>query len=191
MISGRRFLYLTFFIASFAAIGFFVYSLSYSMPKQNKKIPEPKINLHVSSIAFAPGESISSKYTCDGENILPPLSVGSIPPSAQSLVFIMDDPDSPSGTWDHWVLFNVSTSTTEVREGVEPDGEKGLNSWGKQGYGGPCPGKGEHRYFFKVYALNSKLSFREAPTKTELEEKMKEHLIASGELMGRYKRPGR
>jgi hypothetical protein len=142
----------------------------------------------IRSPAFSQGGVIPSKYTCDGDDVTPPLSIENIPPSTVSLTLIVDDPDAPAGTWDHWVVFNMHPNITKIGEGSEPEGVGGQNSWNKTGYGGPCPPDGEHRYFFKVFALDTKLGLPEGATKNEVLEAMKGHVIHSSELIGLYER---
>ena len=100
----------------------------------------------------------------------------------------MDDPDAPVGTWDHWIVFNIPPSTTEIKKGTEPNGIAGRNSWGRTGYGGPCPPSGTHRYFFKLYALDTMLNLPQVATKKDLEKSMQGHILAKAELIGSYKR---
>src|SRR3989344_1173041 len=157
-------------------------------PNNNlKNIPA----MTITSGEFASGASIPSRFTCDGEDISPTLSIAGIPKDAKTLVLIMDDPDSPTGTWDHWVLFNIpaqSESLHAIPAGQEPQGVQGKNSWGRLGYGGPCPGKGIHRYYFKVYALDIELPLSAGSAKKQEEEEMAGHALAYGELIGRYQR---
>lgn len=144
------------------------------------------------SPAFDHNELIPEVFTCDGKDKSPALRWQGVPTSAKSLVLIMDDPDAPMGTWDHWILFNIPPETTEFSENVStlPSGVKeGTNSWSKTGYGGPCPPDREHRYFFKLYALDTKLKLVNGVSKKELERAMEGHIIAETELMGRYNRP--
>ena len=129
-----------------------------------------------------------SEYTCDGDDLSPPLSISDVPSNAKSLALVMDDPDAPAGTWDHWVVFNIPAATKEIPKGTEPKGTKGKNSWGRTGYGGPCPPSGTHRYFFKLYALDTALNLPEGAAKKELERAMQGHVVAQAELMGTYKR---
>lgn len=117
-------------------------------------IEPPTTNMQLSSSAFSEGESIPAKYTCDGENVSPPLEISDIPENAQSLVLIMDDPDAPAGTWVHWVVYGIDPSTTKIEENSNQLAGIGYNSWNKLEYGGPCPPSGEHRYFFKLYAID-------------------------------------
>ena len=143
----------------------------------------------VSSEAFEGGWSIPPKYTCDGENIIPPLQISGVPANAKSLVLVMEDPDASMGNFVHWLKWNIPVSTTEIMEGMEPLGVSGKGSRGTLTYVGPCPPDREHRYFFKIYALDSELDLPEGSNKLEVERFMKGHILASTELMGRYNRP--
>ncbi|RLI69010.1 YbhB/YbcL family Raf kinase inhibitor-like protein [Candidatus Heimdallarchaeota archaeon] len=143
----------------------------------------------ISSPAFTHMSTIPRKYTCQGEDIIPPLQFQNIPEGTASFVLIMDDPDAPMGTWDHWILWNIDPQTTEISEGTTPAGAVvGKNSWGKNSYGGPCPPFGQHRYFFKLYALNTKLELSSDVTKKQLEKAMKGKIIAAAELVGVYQK---
>ncbi len=144
--------------------------------------------LVLSSSAFSQGGSIPPRYTCDGEDVSPPLSIAGVPEGTRSLVLIMDDPDAPMGTWDHWVVFNIPPTVREIPEGTEPEGTPGRNSWGRTGYGGPCPPDREHRYFFRLYALDTTLNLPEEASKEEVLQAMEGHILAQTELMGRYNR---
>jgi len=147
--------------------------------------------LKVSSPAFAHMGKIPSKYTCDGDDVNPPLVIENIPDKARSLVLIMDDPDAPMGTWDHWVVWNIQATipTTKITENSVPHGAiQGLNDFGKRVWGGPCPPGGKHRYFFKVYALDTKLELSLASRKEDVEKAMRFHILANGELVGVYSR---
>lgn len=148
----------------------------------------------VTSTAFAQGESIPGKYTCDGEDISPPLAWGDPPQDTQSFALIADDPDAPMGTWVHWVLYNLSAEARAMPEAVPPeadlpDGSRhGQNSWGRLDYGGPCPPSGTHRYFFKLYALDTVLDLASGASKEQLLQAMEGHILAQTELMGVYAR---
>jgi len=142
-------------------------------------------NMKITSTAFAHNEFIPPKYTCDGQDAAPPLSVAEIPENAESLALIADDPDAPMGTWVHWVMYNIPPSTVNLDEN---SGAQGINDFKKTGYGGPCPPGGTHRYFFKIYALDKKLDLSPGATKAQLEHAMNGHIIDSGELKGLYKR---
>lgn len=148
-----------------------------------------------SSPAFANGEKIPSKYTCDGEERSPPLRIDGVPEKAISLVIIVDDPDVPlkvrsDGLWIHWIVFNISPKTKEIGENAAPPGTLGAGT-GRLGYQGPCPPDREHRYFFKLYALDKTLSLREGATKDEIEKAMRGHILAQAEFMGLYERKPR
>ena len=144
--------------------------------------------MKLTSAAFIHNAPIPFEYTCDGSDISPSLSISDVPSNAKSLILIMDDPDAPVGTWDHWIVFNIPPSTKQIAKGTEPNGVAGKNSWGKTGYGGPCPPSGTHRYFFKLYALDTELNLPEGTTKKDLERAMQGHIIAQAQLMGTYKR---
>ena len=151
--------------------------------------------IKLTSDAFTAESTIPKKYTCDGPDVSPALSWTGAPPNTQSFALIMDDPDAPAGTWVHWVLFNLPSDAKNLAEGVAkqeqlPNGARqGLNDFRKIGYGGPCPPPGKpHRYFFKLYALDKKLDLKPGATKAEVEAALKGHVLAQGELMGRYGR---
>ncbi len=148
----------------------------------------------LTSTAFANGDPIPMKYTCDDEGISPPLQWKDPPEGTQSFALISDDPDAPVGTWVHWVLYNLPASTLSLAEAVSPDvdlpdgGRHGKNSWGRPGYGGPCPPSGTHRYFFKLYELDAELALAASWSKDELLGLTEGHILASTETMGVYSR---
>lgn len=144
--------------------------------------------LRLTSTAFEPNGLIPKKYTCDGSNFSPPLTISGVPPGAKSLALIMDDPDAPAGVWDHWIVYNLPAETRELGEGDPPPGTLGLGTAQNSNYDGPCPPSGVHRYFFKLYALDTELFLPPGATKTEVEQAMKEHIIDQAELIGRYGR---
>ena len=149
--------------------------------------------MKLSSSAFAESGKIPSKYTCDGDNINPPLEISDVPSTTKSLALIMEDPDvprdlRPDGMWDHWIVFNIPPGTAEIPEGQEPPGTHGAGTSGNQNYFGPCPPDREHRYFFRLFALDSELDLQEKATKPELEKAMEGHILEKAELMGRYER---
>ncbi len=150
--------------------------------------------MKLTSLAFAEGNIIPSRYTCDGQEISPPLSWSDVPARAKALALIADDPDAPAGTWVHWVIFNLPGTLSGLSEHVPPDkaprvgGVQGTNSWPAIGYGGPCPPSGTHRYFFKLYALDSELSLTSSATAGDVQAAMKGHILAEAQLMGRYQR---
>jgi len=143
-------------------------------------------SLSVTSSSFGSSQSIPKKYTCDGEDVNPPLSVVGVPEEAKGLVLVVDDPDAPMGTWVHWVVWNIPP-TDSIEENTVP-GVEGLNDFGKHSYGGPCPPSGTHRYFFKFYALDTNLSLPSNSRKKDVENAMKGHVLAKGELVGLYSR---
>lgn len=154
-----------------------------------------KSEMSLESPAFADGESIPRKYTCEGEDISPPLRWSEIPERTQSLALIVDDPDAPDPmnpkrTWVHWVLYEIPADATGLPEdGALPVGTReGVNDWGRTGYGGPCPPIGTHRYFFKLYALDAALGDLGQPTKARLEQAMTGHILAQTELVGTYRK---
>jgi Raf kinase inhibitor-like YbhB/YbcL family protein len=150
--------------------------------------------MKITSSAFAEGAMIPRRYTCDAENVSPPLQWADVPPDARSLALIADDPDAPAGTFIHWVLFDLPVSTTGLPEGVkaqagiEGGGMQGTNSFRKLGYDGPCPPSGTHRYYFRLYALDTELSLKSDASAQNIRAAMKGHVLAEGALMGQYKR---
>lgn len=153
------------------------------------------MSFEIASTAFADGGMIPKKFTCDGPDVSPPLSWTQELAATQSLALIMDDPDAPVGTWVHWVLYNLPANTRELPEGVDKQEQlasgaiQGRNDFRRIGYGGPCPPPGTpHRYYFKLYALDTKLTLKTGATKAELERAMKSHILGETELMGRYGR---
>lgn len=148
--------------------------------------------MQLSSPAFSQGQKIPLKYTCDGEELSPPLEIKGVPEKTKSLVLIMDDPDVPKSVradqmWIHWVLFNIPPETKKIEEDAAAPGMLGSGTE-RMGYQGPCPPDREHRYFFKLYALDTVLKLREGSTKEQVEAAMHHHILASSELMGRYAR---
>lgn len=155
---------------------------------------ETVVNITLESSAFKEGELIPSKFTCDGANISPELNWSGIPADTKSIALICDDPDAPVGDWVHWVVYNIPTAIKELKENVPP-GKKfadgmthGLNDFKQYGYGGPCPPSGVHRYYFKIYALDTILKLEPGATKKDLLKNMEKHILAEGRLMGKYKR---
>lgn len=171
-------------------IGFFL--INKNKASAPEMMPDTKImqTLKITSSAFETGGIIPPKYTCDGININPPLIIEGIPKEAKTLVLIMDDPDAPMGVWDHWIKWNIPVvgETMSFEEEKEPSGISGKNSSGGLSYQGPCPPDKEHRYFFKIYALDSELDLPGGANKQEVERAMENYVIASGELMGKYDR---
>lgn len=145
--------------------------------------------MKLSSTAFKEGANIPRKYTCDGENVSPPLAWEGAPLQAKSTALIMDDPDAPSGNFVHWVVFDIPPAFSELREGVQGVGAPGSNSYRKIVYNGPCPPPGPaHRYFFKVYALDQLLKLRPGATKADVERAMQGHILEQAQLVGKYGR---
>ncbi len=163
-------------------------------------IPEPEateatMTMEITSSAFTQGSSIPAQYSCDGDDNSPKLSWSGVPEGTQSIAVIMDDPDAPGRTWVHWVIYGISPSDDGLPEGVPTSGtldggaRQGKNDFGKTGYGGPCPPRGgPHRYFFKLYALDTELTLGPGATKAELLREMSGTILAQGELMGTYTR---
>ncbi len=149
--------------------------------------------MKLTSSAFQDHGIIPSRYTCEGENINPPLEISGVPPHTKSLVLLIDDPDvpkdrRPDGMWDHWVLFNIPPSTHKINENNTPPGVAGNTTWGNTRYGGPCPPDREHRYFFKLYALDKMLTLHSGATKKEVEHAMEAHILAHAQLIGKYEK---
>lgn len=155
---------------------------------KNKTTNNEVVSMKLTSPDFSNNGPMPSELTCDGLGISPELNIEDAPKNAKSLVLINDDPDAPVGTWDHWIVFNIPPTTEKIPKGQEPQGIGGRNSWGRTGYGGPCPPSGTHRYFFKLYALDTTLSLKENASKKDIESAMKSHIISKAELMGAYKR---
>jgi Raf kinase inhibitor-like YbhB/YbcL family protein len=153
-----------------------------------------KMQIKVKSTAFEEGGKIPKQYTCDSSDVSPPLAWSAIPEGTKSIALICDDPDAPMGTWVHWVLFNLPPDVKELPENVpakkklENGAIHGINDFRNLGYGGPCPPSGTHRYYFKVYALDTQINLKAGITKGQLLKAMKGHILAEGQLMGKYTR---
>ena len=153
-----------------------------------------KMVITVTSSAFEEASMIPSKYTCDGENISPPLKWEGAPDGTESFALISDDPDAPMKTWVHWVMWNIPADVKELPENIPPDktlpngSSQGITDFKRHGYGGPCPPSGNHRYYFRIYALDTELGLVNTSTKKDLLKAMEGHIIAEGHLMGKYKR---
>lgn len=142
----------------------------------------------IDSPAFENHQSIPARYTCDGEDISPELRISGTPQGTKSLALVVDDPDAPMGTFDHWIVWNIDPSISSINEATQP-GTGGLNDFRDTKYRGPCPPRGKpHRYFFKLYALDTSLNIPEGSTKESLEEAMYGHILGKGELVGTYQR---
>jgi Raf kinase inhibitor-like YbhB/YbcL family protein len=170
-----------------------------------------RLTIQLRSPAFAEGGMIPKTFTCDGSDRSPPLEWSGVPGSARALALICDDPDAPGGTWSHWVVFNLPSQVKALREGVPaeetipeastegsgpvveklPQARQGKNDFGKTGYGGPCPPSGTHRYFFRLYALDTRLELGSTATRAEVFKAIEGHILAEGRLMGKYQRGGK
>jgi Raf kinase inhibitor-like YbhB/YbcL family protein len=144
--------------------------------------------MKITSSAFQEGGNIPSKFTCDGSDTSPPLQITGVPVEAKSLVLIADDPDAPSGLFTHWLIWNIPPQTDSIAEGSAPKGVHGANDFGKSGYRGPCPPPGTHRYSFKIFALDCELDLSSGAKRSQVDAAIKGHVIAQGELVGRYAR---
>ena len=173
-----------------AVLAILTASCGESVTEKGRKTMEISVKCPV----FKDGEMIPSRYTCDGVNVSPPITWSDPPESTKSLALICDDPDAPMGTWVHWVVYNIAPNQAGFGENVPtgsrtPDGAvQGVTDFGTEGYGGPCPPSGTHRYYFKVYALDMELSINGQATKKQVVDAMKGHILAQGQIMGRYKR---
>ena len=152
------------------------------------------MTLVITSSAFSDGQAIPNRYSCDGPDVSPDLAWSGVPEGAASLALICDDPDAPMGTWVHWVLFNIPVDADGLPAEIPSDAalengaRHGTNDFRRLGYGGPCPPGGTHRYFFKLYALDTMLELESGITKAQLLEAMEGHILAEGQLMGTYSR---
>ncbi|MHC4111975.1 MAG: YbhB/YbcL family Raf kinase inhibitor-like protein [Planctomycetota bacterium] len=152
------------------------------------------MDIIITSSAFEEGGLIPPKYTCDDDDISPPFQWDAVPEGTKSIALISDDPDTPMGTWVHWVMFNLPADTRELQENIPkdeilPNGTRqGISDFQRIGYGGPCPPSGTHRYFFKIYALDTELDLAAGAAKSDLLNAMEGHILAEGQLMGKYKR---
>ena len=164
-----------------------VTQLIFSTYAQASNLDSAKMKIHTP--AFEDGAIIPRKYTCDGADVNPPLLIEGVPNTAQSLVLIVDDPDAPRGTWNHWLLWNIDPTTKEIKENTVPrHAVQGTTDFGTAKYGGPCPPSGTHRYFFRLYALDTKLNLPQGGKRADLDKAMQKHAIDQAVLMGRYSR---
>lgn len=160
--------------------------------QQEKQIKQTEANkpeviaMKLTSPSFANNGQIPSEFTCDSSDVSPPLTISDAPENAKSIALIMDDPDAPVGTFVHWVVWNIPIGTKEIRKDSEPSGIQGKTGFGRTGYGGPCPPSGTHRYFFKLYALDTEINLPKGSSKKELEKAMEGHIMEKAELMGTY-----
>jgi Raf kinase inhibitor-like YbhB/YbcL family protein len=163
------------------------------LPQEAEKEAK-KMTIKITSPAFEQGSMIPSKYTADGQNISPPLKWEGVPEGTATIALISDDPDAPIGTWVHWVMWNIPPNKKELSENIPPDQKlpdgsiQGITDFRRPGYGGPAPPSGTHRYYFKIYALNTKLDLPTSSTKAQLVKAMEGHILAEGQLMGKYTR---
>jgi len=166
-------------------------------PSQSPALAQQKDNkmeIKLTSAAFKEGQPIPRQYTCDGLNVSPPLEWTGVPKTAKTVAIVADDPDAPAGTWVHWVVYDLAAENISLVENLPPTenlkagGFQGTNDSRKIGYGGPCPPSGTHRYFFKIYAVDSELPLKAGATKAEVEKAMEGHIVAQGQLMGTYSR---
>jgi len=152
----------------------------------NREVVNLEVNkMQIKSI-FEQGEKIPVKYTAQGNDVNPPLEISGVPSGTKNLVLIVDDPDAPAGNWVHWIVFNIPVSVNKIEEGSVPPGIVGVNSWGRNYYGGPNPPSGTHRYFFKVYAIDVELDLDESADKAEVLNAIEGHILDKGKLMGVY-----
>lgn len=152
-------------------------------------IKNKKTKMEIKSPSFEANGFIPGEFSCKGRDTNPPLALENVPEEAKSLALIIDDPDAPAGTWVHWVMWNIQPGTGKIEAGSVPHGAvQGVNSWGKNVYGGPCPPSGTHHYHFKLYALDTKLSLGPGSGKRELEDAMKGHILAHSEIMGLFRK---
>jgi Raf kinase inhibitor-like YbhB/YbcL family protein len=150
--------------------------------------PATEAKIAITSSAFESGGKIPDQFTCKGADVSPPLQLGGIPAGAKSLVLIMDDPDAPSGLFTHWLVWNIDPNAQIDEKSVPAGAVQGTNDFGKPSYGGPCPPSGTHRYFFHIFALDRTLDLKSGAKRQELEKAFAGHVLARGELMGRYSR---
>jgi Raf kinase inhibitor-like YbhB/YbcL family protein len=178
------------------SLGFFISLVSLMILagcKGEQAVPasegEIDMTITITSTAFKEGDTIPRIYTCDDQNVSPPLSWSGVPQGSISLVLIMDDPDAPSGTFDHWILYNLPPDLTALSQDNHTIGTEGKNGFGRVGYGGPCPPRGSnHRYMIKMYALDTDLVLKSGSTKAQVESAIQGHILAQGQLMVRYGR---
>jgi Raf kinase inhibitor-like YbhB/YbcL family protein len=167
---------------------------SNNVQPSNQAVGGKKTEMKLTSRAFQEGEMIPPQYTCTGANISPPLAWESMPEKTKSLALIVDDPDAPGKTWVHWVAFNLPASVRALpenvpaQENINGGGKQGKNDFKKVGYGGPCPPSGTHRYYFKLYALDTDLALDSTATKDQLLKAMEGHVLGEGQLMGKYQK---
>lgn len=192
MKSQEKFLIISLIILIFLGGGIFWYfqKTSQRPPQENL---QPKFNsittMKLSSPVFENNGFIPAKYTCDGEDINPPLTIAGAPKETESFVLIIDDPDAPMGTWDHWIVWNIEPTISQIQENQVPsEAVEGLNDFKRHSYGGPCPPSGVHHYHFKLYALDKKLDIAPSSKKEDVEKAMENSILGQTELIGLYRR---
>jgi len=150
---------------------------------------EPVVAMKITSPDFSEGEMIPARFTCDGANVSPRLDIAGVPAGARSLVLIVDDPDAPAGTWNHWLLWNIDPATKKIAGGSVPTGAiQGRSDFGQERYIGPSPPSGTHRYFFRLLALDAKLDLPAGAGRAALDTALRGHVLMKAELLGRYRR---
>jgi Raf kinase inhibitor-like YbhB/YbcL family protein len=185
--------------AIFGLLGLLAQALCAGCGSSGSLPPEEpsRMTIKLSSSAIADGALIPKTFTCDGSDRSPPLEWSGVPSSARSLALICDDPDAPMGTWSHWVVFNLPPQTNALSEAIPPtetfqlevgEGRQGRNDFKKLGYGGPCPPGGTHRYYFRLYALDSELELTSKATRADVLKAIEGHIVAEGRLVGKYQR---
>jgi len=190
-----RFTFILIFVAVIVGTGLYFFSQSAVNEIANQSVENLKelitkeVPMKITSSAFQNNQSIPAKYSCDGEDVNPPLTFSELPDNTQSLVLIMDDPDAPAGTWVHWTIWNINPTTTEIAEkSVQEVAVEGISSSGSSVCGGPCPPSGEHRYIFKLYALDAMLELDASADKAALEQEMQSYILGKADLTGLYRR---
>jgi len=176
-------------VALLASLGFLYFFSRQKILLDPTLLQTKTSNMKITSQAFENNQIIPGKYTCQGQNINPRLSISDTPSGAKSLVLIVEDPDAPAGTWHHWVVYNIAPETTLIQENSLPEGAAQIkNDFGNENYGGPCPPSGTHRYFFNIYALDQTLDLPANSKLNDLEEKMSGHILDKGQLIGLYQK---
>lgn len=185
---NKKLIFISALLIVILIFGAILFKEKFYSPLTNHYSPIQEGKMRLTTV-FANNEYIPSKYTCDGEDAAPELTIEEVPQNAKSLALIVDDPDAPMGTWVHWILFNIPVDTTKIDYYNLPEGSKmGMNDFGKVGWGGPCPPNGVHRYFFKLYAVDKTIDLLPGAKKSQVEKEIKDHVIEKAELIGLYKR---
>lgn len=189
MLKGKNFIKITIFLLGIILLSTFLFLFFKNQKPSQKtlKVSQIKAMIKIKSPVFNQGEMIPEKYTCKGEDVNPPLLIENVSEEAKSLVLIVDDPDAPMGTFTHWLVWNIDPKIKEIKEDSVPEGVVlGTNDFGKTAYGGPCPPFGTHRYYFKVYALDTVLDLPQGSNRSQLEKAIMGHVLDSGTLMGKF-----